>query len=125
MNRILALCVILTLSGCATLTADSDELITVETTPTGAHCSLKNDAGNWEIAKTPGSVKVDRSFSPLVIRCEKGKLVGDATLAPATRNRAYGNILLLGYPAFIDAGTGAGYEYEQATIKITLAPQKK
>jgi hypothetical protein len=112
------------LSACATLTADSDQAITVTTEPAGAHCTLKNAVGSWEIAKTPGSVTVDRSFSPLVITCQSATGTSTATLQPATRDRAYGNILLLGYPAFVDAGTGAGYEYDPARVTVSLTQEK-
>jgi hypothetical protein len=121
MKRLLIPLALSALAGCATLTADSDEEISVATEPAGAHCSLKNAVGSWEIAQTPGSVKVDRSFSPLVITCDqKTAGTGTATLQPGTRDRAYGNILLLGYPAFVDAGTGAGYEYAPDHIDLTL-----
>jgi hypothetical protein len=42
------------------------------------------------------------------------------TLEPRTRPRAYGNILLLGLPAYVDAGTGAGYEYVPDKAEIPL-----
>ncbi len=121
MKRILISFALCALSACATITADSDQRITVTTTPPGAHCVLKNGIGMWEIAQTPGEVKVGRSFSPLAITCVSPKAgEGTATLESGTRNRAYGNILLLGVPAVVDAGTGAGYEYTPAEVNITL-----
>lgn len=126
MRPVLLLPLFLILSACATLTADGDQEITVDTTPPAAHCSLKNNAGSWKIKKTPGSVRVQRNFSPLVILCELPKHDPQKEiLRPATRARAYGNILLLGVPALVDAYTGAGYEYRPDKVKIMLTPSKK
>lgn len=112
---------ILLLSACATVTADSEQVIGVTTSPAGASCTLANGQGTREIATTPGSAKVARSFSPLTITCSK-KGAGSATqtVEAKTRGRAYGNIALLGIPAIVDAGTGAGYEYEPAAVELVL-----
>ena len=117
----------LTLSACATVTADSDQLIEVSTTPAGANCILSNSDGSWTIDKTPGSVIVDRSYEPLSVGCTLAGVGSASTLIEAkTRGRAYGNILLLGIPALIDAKTGSGYEYAPANINLPLAsPQAK
>ena len=125
MKQLLLIIPLFALSACATLTAESDEEIHVVTTPTGAHCDLANKSGRWTITKTPGSAKVDRSFSPLTIHCSKDTLVGDTSLEPSTRGRSYWKILLLGVTAFVDAGTGAGYEYAQDKVEITLSPATK
>ena len=109
---------LLLLTACATLTADSDQPIAVTTQPAGAACTLTNSQSSWSIAKTPGTVAVKRSFSPLVIACQKAAAKGVQTLQPGTRNRAYGNILLFGVPALVDAGTGDGYEYDPASVTL-------
>lgn len=121
MKRTFTLIALLSLCACASITADSEQTISVNTTPTGATCQLSNHASTVTIDSTPGSATVARSFSPLLILCEK-KGVGTAktTLEPSTRNRAYGNILLGGYPAFVDASTGAGYEYTPDSVSIHL-----
>ena len=124
MKRILLPVLLLALTGCATLTADSDQAIKVTTTPAGASCTLTNNAGQWIIKKTPDSALVKRHFSPLVITCVSKKLTATETLAPFTRNRAYGNILLLGFPALVDAYTGDGYEYRPSEVKLTLKAGK-
>jgi len=121
MKQFFALAALALLTACATITGSTDQLITVTTTPAGATCSLQNKQGDWVLAQTPGSVKVDRSFSPLVITCSKpGVGGGTATLEPSTSGRAYPDAILLGFPAFIDAGTGAGYDYENSSVSIAL-----
>ena len=126
----LSLLLLASLTACATVTADSDQAISVTTLPAGAHCTLTNGEGSWQIAQTPGSVNVKRAFSKLNIECSetgirKWKRVGKSfwgstKLEASTRNRAYGNILLGGVPALVDAATGDGYEYEQPNVSLKL-----
>ena len=112
MKTALSLAALALLTACATITGDSDQEVTVITKPAGAHCTLSNRQGSWEIAQTPSSVKVARSYSPLIITCKSGTRTGAASIESVTSARAYPNALLLGFPAFVDAGTGAGYEYD-------------
>lgn len=120
----ISLCVLL-LSACATLTAEGNQAIAVTTTPPGAACALSNAEGAWKIAATPGSATVERSFSPLAIRCTHPSAgSGSVTLEPTTRGRAYGNLLMLGIPALVDAATGDGYEYTPAEVDVSLAVMK-
>lgn len=112
---------LLTLTACATVTAEHEQAINVTTKPAGASCALTNGQGMWEITKTPGTVRVDRSFSPLNVTCSK-KGAGSATqtIEANTRGRAYGNIALLGIPAIVDAATGAGYTYAAENVSLEL-----
>lgn len=122
--RLIPLATLLLLGGCATLTAESTQAIHVDTAPEGARCILTNGAGRWVIEQTPGSVDVDRHFSPLAIQCINVEgMTASTTLEPQTRSRAWGNILLGGAPAIVDANTGAGYEYEEDSAELSLAPQ--
>ncbi|MDX2094534.1 MAG: hypothetical protein SFW64_01130 [Alphaproteobacteria bacterium] len=120
------LCLCLALTACATVTTENAQTITVSTTPEGMRCTLANDSGNWSIEHTPGSVEVARSFSPLQVECTQAdgtKLTRQ--IGARTRGRAYGNILLLGIPALVDAGTGTGYEYSPEELSLTLEPSTK
>lgn len=111
----------LALTACATLTAESEQTISVVTEPAGASCVLTNSEGSYAIKQTPGSAEVTRAFSPLTITCAKpGAGSGSAVLEATTRGRAYGNILMAGVPALVDAHTGKGYEYEPANVVIPL-----
>lgn len=120
--RLLPLALLLSLSACATITKDTQQDIAVSTTPTGAACLLHNAAGSWEIDQTPATVRVKRNYSPLEISCNKDGKEARTTLEPRTRGRAYGNILLGGAPAIIDANTGAGYEYRPESVTLELLP---
>lgn len=111
---------LLFLTACATVTAQPDQSIAVSTEPSGAHCRLVNAVNSWNIESTPATVHVRRSYSPLEISCSKGNRSGKTELPPYTRGRAYGNILLLGIPAIVDAGTGNGYEYRPDSAHLIL-----
>lgn len=115
-----ALVVLLILPACATVTSKSTQDITVTTEPAGASCELTNKDGSWVIESTPGTVAVQRSFSPLTVHCAGNGLSATEVLEPRTRGRAYGNILLFGLPAYVDAATEKGYEYEPDRISLTL-----
>lgn len=129
LRSLLVLLPSLLLASCATLTADSDQPITVTTEPAGASCDLRNDAGSWSIDETPGTARVERDFSPLRITCETGQganwRAAATNLDAKTRGRAYGNILLLGVPALVDAKTGDGYEYDPAEAHLELLPEDR
>lgn len=109
----------LPLAACATVTAESEQKISIATTPEGATCTASNSRGTNTSEPTPSSVTVQRAFDPLAIRCELDGATADATLQPGTRGRAYGNILLLGFPALVDAYTEKGYEYADS-VNLTL-----
>lgn len=112
---------LLSTGACATITKDTTQTISVTTIPASASCHLSNAAGSWDIATTPGTALVKRNYSPLAIRCEQAGQTGTTTLEPKTRGRAYGNILLGGAPAIIDANTGAGYEYAPDSVTVSLS----
>ena len=124
--RLTSFVMLLCLGGCATVTAEDTQGIAVTTEPAGAACTLTNKVGSWKIAATPATATatatVQRSFSPLKIECQKGTLSATQSLEPFTRGRAYGNILLLGIPAYVDAATGAGYEYRPESVTLKLTP---
>lgn len=115
------LLVMLALSACATITASHEQEITIVTTPAGARCVLETTEQQWLIEETPGSVTVTRAFEPLLATCTlTGYAKKHVTIEAQTRGRAYGNILLLGVPALVDAGTGAGYEYSPDHLELTF-----
>lgn len=117
MKRLLPLFLI---TACATVTSESTQPIHITTEPAGAACELKNALGSWTIDATPDTANVHRSYSPLTITCaHEGESPMTATLEAQTRGRAYGNLLLLGIPAAVDAGTGYGYEYTPDSVTLT------
>jgi hypothetical protein len=108
----------LLLTGCATLTGGRTQELQVESVPSHLPCLASNTANQREFT-TPASIQIERGFEPLWIECRtaNGTLLRES-LEATTRGRAYGNILLLGVPAVVDAYTGAGYEYVPASVLL-------
>ena len=120
----IALAALLLVSACATVTSESTQEIHVTTEPEGAACTLSNGMGSTQIEQTPGSAEVHRSFTRLIVSCGTDDgLSASQTIEGKTRGRAYGNLLLLGLPATVDAATGYGYEYEPGSIHLKLSQQ--
>ena len=113
------------LTACATTTAEHDQAITVTTEPPGASCAVKNNEITLTIAATPATVRVPRSFSTLAIYCSHPDFgTGEQMIEAKTRGRAWGNLLLFGMSAAVDATTGAGYEYAPSAVTIPLTPEE-
>lgn len=122
MKHILSCIALLPLLGCATITAESEQSILIDTAPQGAVCTITNEETALTSETTPATITVKRSYSPLKVSCEAEGMKGDAILEAGTRGRAYGNILLAGIPALVDASTGKGYEYPESAM-IPLSPE--
>jgi hypothetical protein len=113
----------LTLTGCSSITGETQQSISVETMViagpvTGAQCELINDKGKWFIA-TPGSVVVAKSNQDLVITCQReSHQPGIAKVTSVTGAGMAGNVgLALLIPivgivgALMDHSSGAVYKY--------------
>ena len=108
------------LSGCASITGDTTQVIRVETKLADgsevkdAECELFNEYGSFRV-KTPGSVLVRRSATDLNITCEKPELLTASAKAVSRANAGmFGNIIFGGgIGAIIDHNKGTAYTYPQ------------
>jgi hypothetical protein len=115
---------VLLMTGCASVTGERMQPITVQTVHdnkevAGVGCTLTNDAGTWFLT-TPASVSVHKSTGDLAITCKKDVLAGNQTLVSKSNTAVWGNIIAgggIGY--IIDRNTGAGFDYP-ATTTIML-----
>lgn len=115
---------ILALTGCASVSGEKMQPITVQTIHenkevAGVGCTLTNDAGSWFLT-TPASVTVHKSTGDLAVDCKKENVTGRQTLVSKSNGAVWGNILIgggIGY--IIDRNTGAGFDYP-ATATIML-----
>jgi hypothetical protein len=106
------------LTGCASITKDSNQPIKIETYSknnkviTGAKCTAKNERGEWT-TNAPNSVSVHRSGQNLLVNCEKeGEEPGVATVISRANGGMFGNILFGGgIGAIIDHNKGTAYSY--------------
>lgn len=114
------------LSGCATITGNEGQSLSVSALATDgtsvdkAECVLENDKGRWATA-TPNFVMVRRSAEDLTVICKKPGMV-DGILKAVSRaaGSMYGNIIFGGgIGALIDHNKGTGYNYpDQLPVKM-------
>jgi hypothetical protein len=121
MNKVLTtltLSVFLMLSGCASITGNTSQSISVQTKePTGAevvgaNCELTNSKGKWFVI-TPGTVGISRSNDNMQLLCRKdGYEPGRNGIVSDTKGMMFGNIIFGGgIGAIVDHTSGAAYEY--------------
>lgn len=109
-NIVLIAC--LGLAGCASIVDGSTQNLSVDTSPSGAECTLSNEKGKWYVKDTPNNTMVHRSASALSVVCEKGRLRGSTTAQSSTKGLAFGNILAGGIiGAAVDMSDGSAYDY--------------
>ncbi len=115
---VLALALQILLTGCATITKDTNQAVRVETysksnqTITGAKCVGKNERGEFT-ADSSGVMRPHRSGENLLITCSKdGEEPGVGTLISRANGGMFGNILFGGgIGAIIDHNKGTAYSY--------------
>lgn len=116
MTKYAALAAMLALTGCASITGEKIQPLSVITVfdnkeVAGIGCTLSNDAGSWSLT-SPGSVTVHKSTGDLAIDCKKEGVAGNATVASKANAGAWGNILVGGVVGYVvDRQTGAGFNY--------------
>jgi hypothetical protein len=124
---------ILSLTGCASITNTKLQPVSVNTIYKGddiegAKCGLINDKGNWYVT-TPGSVTIQKSYGDMTITCKKkGYKTGITSVTSRSNGGVWGNVLaggLIGYA--VDASSGAGFDYPtninvEMGKTITIAP---
>jgi hypothetical protein len=128
MKAVLALAVLVTLTGCASITGDKMQPISVKTVHNnaeiaGLNCTLSNDAGAWSVI-SPGSVRVHKSTGDLAVKCKNDTFAGDQTLVSKANGAVWGNIIVGGGIGYIvDRSTGAGFDYP-GSVTITIVSQQ-
>lgn len=116
MKNYAALAAMLALTGCASITGEKIQPLSVITIldnkeVAGIGCTLSNDAGSWFLT-SPGSVTVHKSTGDLAIDCKKEGMAGNATVVSKANGGAWGNILFGGVVGYVvDRQTGAGFNY--------------
>lgn len=118
------------LSGCATITSDSMQAITVDARDQnnkpvkGVTCKLVNDKGTWH-AKAPETVMVHKSASDLHVVAEKeGLPTGTLKVVSKANAGLAGNIIFGGVVgAAIDHTKGTAYNYP-SNVTIVMGQSK-
>jgi hypothetical protein len=112
-------------AGCATIEVAEEQSISVVAKNdgvevAGASCSLSNEKGTW-VTRTPGIVKVQRSFNELTIDCRvDGSAPGIVVVPSSTKTLAFGNAVFGGaMRPGIDLARGTAYDYP-AVVAVEL-----
>lgn len=125
-NIIIAFVASISFSGCATITSNEVQTVSLNTKShegldiEKAKCTLKNDKGSWEMT-SPGFVGIRRSAQDLIVECRK-EGVADGFLRAISRAAGgmWGNIVFGGgIGAIIDHSKGTGYNYpDELPVKM-------
>lgn len=124
MKAIAILGAVCILPGCASVSGERMQPITVQTIHentevAGIGCTLTNDAGSWFVT-SPASVAVHKSTGDLAINCKKEAMVGSQTVVSKANGSVWGNILVGGGIGYIvDRNTGAGFDYP-GTVTVMM-----
>ena len=123
---IAGLCALVTvLSGCASVIEGTSQIITVNTNPSGADCSLnRNPEGViGRVTGTPSGVTIRKTKYDITIKCNKpgyqeATYLNHSGAAGAT----FGNIVLGGGIGWaVDSASGSDNKYD-SPVNITLVP---
>lgn len=124
-----AVCVLgLAVSGCATVTSGTTQVVAVQTIPPGARCAFSR-AGEGvigHIPSTPGQVEVKKGWKSIQVACDRsGYPTAQAELSADLQPMTFGNILVGGIIGVaVDAATGAMAKYDGA-ITIHMDPSQR
>ncbi len=118
------------LSGCASIMEGSTQQIAVDTTPSGAKCTLNRDGvaiGTVEV--TPGTVTIQKTRHDINVVCElNGYQQSDYLNESGTSGAVFGNIIIGGAIGWVtDMATGSDNKYESPlnialVAKTTMLP---
>ena len=127
-HQLLLVCIfgiiLMSVSGCSTLTTGNSQSITINTDPTGATCTLSRKGTSIAIVNpTPGTVTVDKSRNDITVLCKKdGYQDGAGVFDSKFQAMTFGNIIFGGIIGLaIDAGSGAINKYP-SMLSINLVP---
>lgn len=111
---------LLSLSGCATVTNGRYQQVDVTTSPEiHANCELKNNKGLWSV-RTPQTISVHRSYNALDVYCHKQHWTqspASEQFGSSTKKMAFGNLIVGGIiGAGVDTANGSAYSYPNKIV---------
>jgi len=109
------------LSGCATISGGTSEVVEVNTTPTDAKITID---GQQEF-KSPASISLARGKDHMIVIEKDGYKPATISTQREFRGMATvgGNILWLLPGVIVDGLSGAMYEFKDTTLTVALEPQ--
>jgi hypothetical protein len=124
-HRIIGVSSLLFLSGCASITRGTKEVVVIDSTPQDAKAQLSTG----QVLQTPASFEVSRRDTLMVTVSKPGyktrtvvlnSEVGSGGAAGMAGNVFVGGIIGAG----VDAGTGAMYEHKPNPLMVILEKEK-
>jgi hypothetical protein len=111
MKQLTLMVIILTLTGCASITGSKLQPLSVQTVHdgkevSGVGCTLTNDAGKWFVT-SPGSVTVQKSTGDMAVDCAKDDLKGHENVVSKSNGAVWGNII-----------AGGGFDYPNSITVV-------
>ena len=122
-THILALVAALALHSCATIFSGTKASVTV-TSNDARRANVTVDGESYPNASFPLQVKVNRGFSPSIIRAENEEKEGEVTVGKAFNPVSLGNLLLGGIPGYIvDVADGAVMKPDRKEYVLVMNPK--
>ena len=118
-SSLVAAATVALLSGCATVTQDKSDTISVSTPgcPTDTYCTFSNKKGQWQV-RPPATLTIPKSDDALKVECKSpdGR-TASAQMESSLGGMFWGNILFGGAIGMIaDAHTDAHREYGSSIV---------
>lgn len=119
---IITICIAFTVSGCATITRGSIDVLNIQTTPSGAQVQTSN---GFSCDSTPCALKMPRKSEFVVSITKPGCRPIDVNVTHKTANAGgaaiAGNVLLGGVIGLgVDAATGASQDLTPNPVNVAL-----
>ena len=122
--RLRLIATLLAVSGCATITEGTSQVIAVNTSPSAATCKLDRAGQNLGTVTTPGAVTVKpKTADDIMVICDKpgyqtATFLNKSSVAAAT----FGNLLIGGViGALVDGSNGSSNKYD-GIVTMSLTP---
>lgn len=119
------------LASCASVMGDTESTVAIRTNPADAECRLTGRDGYEATVRSPASVSIPHTASPVAVRCTAaGFRPTSASLDATADGWIWGNaglifgtggVVLLG--AFVDESRGAGKTYQEE-VEVKLDPDQ-
>ncbi len=115
---------LLLIAGCATITGGTEEVIRIESTPSGAKVMITVDDKEVEYT-TPSDISLSRGEEHVLTVEKEGYKTATVELRRKFRGWTTigGNIVWLLPGLLVDGLSGAWWEFEENTIRLTLEPE--
>ena len=126
MRRSLSLCLLLLVTGCATIVKGTTQRVAIDTPGVaGAECELSSPAIDTQTVTTPATVVLDKSQHNVAVNCRQACFQdGVGVIASYGEGMTAGNVLVGGVIGLgVDAATGAMNKYADRTTIVMIPIQ--